>query len=153
VFDSGSKVGSTAFHRAIWSVGVIALGVLGFVLLYAILEKISPTALDAHPGFSSRKKTEADIRAIGSALEEYGIANGGRFPDSLRPLVTPDANNRTFLNARFVPKDAWGHDYIYSPPGPGQPQPNVTSYGKDGQPGGNEDDADIDLLSLEGVRG
>ena len=86
--------------------------------------------------------------SIESALEEFAIANGGKYPDSLEVLVTPDTNGQTFLEGTRVPKDAWGHEYFYEPPGPGNPYPLVRSYGKDGQPGGEGDDADIHNLSI-----
>jgi general secretion pathway protein G len=47
-----------------------------------------------------------------------------------------------------VPKDPWGNEYLYEAPAPGQPQPKVMSYGKDGQPGGEGDDADMDNITI-----
>ena len=41
-----------------------------------------------------------------------------------------------------VPPDPWGHPYVYQTPGQ-QGEFDLLSYGKDGQPGGEGDAADI----------
>jgi len=150
--DARGAMLSRPFHLAIWSLGMLSFGALGLVVLSAILHWLSPDLLCPGTGFSSKRKTQVDIVAIGSALEEYAIANGGRLPVDLRALVTPDANGRTFLDMNHLPKDAWGNEYVFEPPGPSRPRPNVISYGRDGQPGGLGDDADIALLSLQSAQ-
>jgi general secretion pathway protein G len=129
-------------ERGIWILAGSA-AVVAFLVL-----RSARVALRPLPGFSTRKKAEADILAIDSALQEYAIANGGKYPDSLEALVTPDANDKSFLDQPHIPKDAWGNEYIYERPGPGNPRPIVQSYGKDGRPGGAGGDADIDNLTL-----
>ena len=43
-----------------------------------------------------------------------------------------------------LPTDPWERPYVYEPPAkPGGP-PCVRSYGRDGLPGGDDDDADYD---------
>ena len=42
-----------------------------------------------------------------------------------------------------VPKDPWQHDYIYKFPGDHGDEPDIISYGADGQPGGDGINADI----------
>ena len=120
---------------------VVMLGLLATLVVPNVLNKYSKAVT---------KKTEVDITSIEFALQEFATANGGKFPDSLEVLVTPDAHGKTFLEANHVPKDPWGREYLYEPPGPGNPQPIVRSYGKDGRPGGMGDDADIDNLSIRG---
>jgi len=95
-------------------------------------------------------KAKADITAIVNAITEYAMANGGRYPDSLEILVTPDVNGYTFLNQKKVPKDPWNNEYQYEPPQQGQPDPRVYTLGKDGQPGGEGDAADIDNFIIRG---
>jgi general secretion pathway protein G len=134
----------TAAHRrgftlAEMMVVIVIIGLLATLVVPNVLSKFA---------FASRKKAEVDITQIVSALNEYSIRNGGKFPDSLEVLVTPDVNGQSYLEQAHVPKDPWGHEYLYEPPGPGQPQPIVRSYGKDGQPGGEGDDADMDNISI-----
>jgi general secretion pathway protein G len=127
------------FTLAEMMVVIVIIGLLATLVVPNVLQKFA---------FASRKKAEADLVAIKNALTEYAVANGGKFPDSLEVLVTPDVNGHTYLDTTKIPKDPWGREYMYEAPGPGQPQPRVYSYGKDGQQGGEGDDADIDNLTI-----
>jgi len=42
-----------------------------------------------------------------------------------------------------IPKDPWSHDYVYRFPGEHGDEPDIVSYGQDGQPGGEGLAADI----------
>ena len=42
-----------------------------------------------------------------------------------------------------IPLDPWGHAYVYNYPGEHGDEPDIMSYGRDGQPGGDGFDADI----------
>jgi len=129
--------------RAI-AVGVlICTGLLVVLILPKWLEQLASTHCS---------KIEMDFRAIDWAIEQYAMANNGRLPFSLSELLTPDEHGHNFLDAVRVPRDPWGREYIYEPPGPGRPRPIVRSYGKDGRPGGEGDDADVDNLSIRGDR-
>ena len=48
------------------------------------------------------------------------------------PYMTKDISN-----------DPWGHPYIYKFPGDHGDEPDIVSYGADGQPGGSGNDTDI----------
>jgi general secretion pathway protein G len=137
---SQSKKGRRGgFTLAEMMVVIVIIGLLATLVVPNVLQKFA---------FASRKKAEADLVSIKNALTEYAVANGGKFPDTLEVLVTPDVNGHTYLDTTKIPKDPWGREYMYEAPGPGQPQPRVYSYGKDGQQGGEGDDADIDNLTL-----
>jgi general secretion pathway protein G len=96
-------------------------------------------------------KAKTDISAIMQSLTEYAINNSGVYPDSLEPLVTPDANGHCYLEGYNgkIPKDPWKHEYQYEPKQPGHPQPRVISFGSDGAPGGEGDAADIDSDTIK----
>jgi general secretion pathway protein G len=94
-------------------------------------------------------KAKADISAICTAIDTFTIDNGGRHPDSLDILVTPDENGITYLkDLTTVPLDPWKNPYQYEPPVGGMGPYTVISYGKDGQPGGEGDNADISNKSM-----
>jgi general secretion pathway protein G len=42
-----------------------------------------------------------------------------------------------------IPKDPWGHDYVYKYPGEHGDEPDILCYGADGQPGGDGLNADL----------
>jgi hypothetical protein len=62
---------------------------------------------------SCNDKVPTDIAAIESALNEWSRANGGRYPATLDPLITPDENGETStLSPKRRPSDvrAYGCD-------------------------------------------
>jgi len=130
---------AAGFTLAEMMVVIVIIGLLATLVVPNVLKRFA---------FASKEKAKVDITSIESALKEYAITNGGKYPDSLEALVTPDVNGHTFIEGSKVPKDPWGNEYLYEPPGPGQPQPRVYSYGKDGQAGGEGDDGDFDNISL-----
>lgn len=137
--------------RRRWMWILLGLGpflVICLVLLGIVATLVVPNVLEKF-AFVSRKKVEVDITSIDVAIKEFAIANGGKFPDRLEELTTPElGTGRTYLGGDHIPRDPWGREYMYEPPGPGQPMPIVRSYGRDGQPGGEGDDADIDNVSI-----
>ena len=88
------------------------------------------------------------IRLLDDALTGYRL-DIGSYPDSdigLQALVeNPDDNeqwNGPYLQPPVVPKDPWGNDYVYTSPGE-HGDFDLTSYGADGEPGGEGENADI----------
>jgi len=88
---------------------------------------------------------KSDISAICGAIDNFLINNGNRPPESLEVLVTPDENGHTYLNS--LPLDPWKNAYVYEPP-VGTQRYRVICYGRDGAPGGEGEDADIDNISI-----
>ena len=117
-------------------------------LILALLVTLIAPSLLQELSSTHCSKVNADLFAIDRALEEFAIANGGRWPESLVALIAPDAKGNTYLDCSRLPRDPWGREYLYEPPGPGNPKPRVLTYGKDGKPGGKGDDADVDNLSI-----
>ncbi len=62
-----------------------------------------------------------------------------------RPTGEPAARNwRGPYLKKTVPFDPWGRAYVYKSPGDVNPQGyDLLTYGRDGQPGGTNEDADI----------
>ncbi len=110
------------------------LVVITIIALFSAIayQRLTP-ALDQ--GRVTAAKTQ--IEALGAALQRHNIEHG-RFPDqddglaALRPFLQKD-----------IPPDPWGNPYVYKFPGEHGPEPDVLSYGADGQPGGEETSADV----------
>lgn len=88
------------------------------------------------------------INGFMSALGTYKL-DTGVWPTSEQGLTAlrqkPDGISNwqgPYLPAD-VPKDPWGHEYVYKYPGEHGDEPDLLSYGADGQPGGEELNADI----------
>lgn len=117
----------------------VLLGLVAALLAPRVLENLS----QAYHG-----TIKANLLTIDSALKEYAINNGSKFPDSLEPLVRPDVNGRAYIAGGRIPRDPWKRDFLYDPPSPDHPEPRVYTLGKDGRPGGEGDDADLDNLTI-----
>lgn len=96
---------------------------------------------------SEVKITHAQIGALAKALDVYRL-DTGHYPaeeSGLQALQTAPANEPKWRGPyldKAVPQDAWGNPYIYRVPGE-QRDYDLISLGKDGRPGGSEENADI----------
>ncbi len=126
---------SAGFSLAELMVVIVIIGLLVTLVLPNVIQKLA---------IAQEGVAKADITTLASALDEFAIRNGNRYPESLDVLVTPDENGYTYLKQRKLPLDPWKGEYMYEPPSPGEPRARIISYGKDGQPGGEGDNADID---------
>ena len=62
-------------------------------------------------------------------------------------MVNTVAATQTLFFTSLLPTDPWKNPYVYEPPSAGRPY-RVISYGKDGLPGGETDDVDIDNFTI-----
>lgn len=109
-------------------------------------------------GFLSDAKvdtTKTQMKVIQNGLLAYKIKNG-RYPTSsegLQALINPPSTAKSktpIIEAKAVPKDGWGSDFVYYSPGThGDNAFEIVSYGEDGAPGGEGVDADINSWELE----
>ena len=98
---------------------------------------------------AGKTRATADITSLCTAIDTFAIDNGGKYPDSLEILVSPDEFGNTYLKDQTsVPLDPWKNPYVYEPAVGGTGSYRVISYGKDGQPGGEGEDADIDNFTI-----
>lgn len=132
--QSRAAVARAGFSLAELMVVIVILGLIATIVVPNLLGRFT---------VAQKTKAEVDITAITNAVEIYTLENGGRAPDSLEILVTPDENGKTFLKGHTsVPLDPWRNPYQFEPASGGRDF-RVFSFGKDGQPGGEGDDADI----------
>lgn len=123
---------------------VVILGLLATIIMPKILDR---------PEQARRVKAKADIRSVQSMLALFKT-DTGRFPttsEGLEALVTnPGLKNYSregYLDR--APIDPWGTRYIYISPGLHSKDYDLESYGKDGEDGGTDDDADIESWDID----
>lgn len=128
----------------------------GFTLLELLVVIVIIGLLAAYVGpkyFSQLGKSEvtvakAQIEAFDKALDTYRL-DVGRYPsteEGLAALLAAPATAGTKWNGPYlkkvVPADPWGRPYQYKAPG-AKAEYDIISLGKDGQPGGEGENADI----------
>ena len=103
-------------------------------------------------------KAKVDISAIETALKLYRLHNGN-YPSTeqgLRALIEEPTteplprrwDKNGYLEKKSIPKDPWDREYIYLSPGV-HDEYDIISYGADGDPEGEGNDADIKSWELE----
>lgn len=101
----------------------------------------------AQVGKSEAKVARAQIDAFEKALETYRL-DVGRYPtteqglDALNKQPSSVAKWQGPYLKKALPPDPWGKPYLYKHPGE-HGDYDIYSYGRDGKPGGQGDDADI----------
>lgn len=101
----------------------------------------------AQIGKSEIKTARAQMDSFGKALDQYRL-DTGHYPNSAQGLVAlmvRPANEPKWEGPylkKAVPPDPWGIPYVYKQPGE-HSEYDLISYGKDGQPGGSDEAADI----------
>jgi general secretion pathway protein G len=101
----------------------------------------------AQIGKSEVKVARAQIDALGKSLDQFRL-DTGHYPTSeegLASLTTRPANEPKWDGpylSKNVPMDPWGSAYIYKFPGE-HGDYDLVSNGKDGQPGGVGEAADV----------
>jgi general secretion pathway protein G len=101
----------------------------------------------AQIGKSEVKAARAQINALGKALDQFRL-DTGHYPsaeEGLASLVERPANEPRWDGpylTKAVPPDPWGNSYVFTIPGE-HGEYDLLSYGKDGKPGGEGEDADI----------
>ena len=127
---------------------IVILGVLAGMIVPRIMDR---------PEEARRTKAGVDIGSLGQALKLYKL-DGGRYPSTdqgLQALVEPPSvgnlakkwRNGGYLDKSTVPKDPWDNEYIYISPGL-HGDFDLMSYGPDGEPGGDAENADINSWEL-----
>lgn len=120
---------------------LVVLVILGLLVGY-----VAPKYF-AQLGKSEVKTARAQINSLEKALDQYRL-DVGHYPTSeqgLAALNTAPAGEAKWGGPylqKAVPNDPWGRPYIFKSPGE-HGELDLSSLGKDGQPGGTDDNVDI----------
>jgi general secretion pathway protein G len=121
------------------------LVVMTIIALFAAL--VAPSMLK-HGDTARVTTARAQIQNFMTALGAYKL-DTGTYPTTeqgLRALREKPQEVNQWAGPYMpqdIPKDPWGHEYIYKYPGEHGDEPDVTSLGADGAPGGDGLNADI----------
>jgi general secretion pathway protein G len=130
--------------------GFTLLELLVVLLILGMLSALVAPKYFSQVGKSQTQVAKAQITAFGKALDQYRL-DTGHYPTTAQGLAglfaqpSGEAQWQGPYLAKAIPPDPWGNGYIYNSPGTVDPTHDyeITSYGKDGQPGGAGDNADV----------
>ena len=127
--------------------GFTLLELLVVVVIIGILAGYVGPKYFSQIGKSERQAAVAQIDSFEKALAQYRL-DVGRFPATEQGLaalmVAPPgvAKWQGPYLSKNVPADPWGNPYVYRHPGQ-HGDVDISSFGKDGMPGGNGEAADV----------
>ncbi|MBU1170461.1 MAG: type II secretion system major pseudopilin GspG [Proteobacteria bacterium] len=128
---------------------IVVLGLLAGIIAPKILGRVDDAKIES---------AKANIVSFETALGMYKLDNG-IYPDTeqgLQALVEAPSSGTLpkkwkkggYLQKNKVPQDPWKNDYVYICPG-AHGDYDITSYGKDGMSGGEDEDKDINNWEIE----
>jgi len=127
--------------------GFTLIELLVVVVIIGLLAGFVAPRYFGQVGKSEVSVAKAQIDALEKALDQYRL-DVGRYPSTelgLKALLEKPASeakwNGPYLR-KEVPLDPWGKAYMYRIPGE-KTDFELLSYGRDGQPGGSGENADI----------
>jgi general secretion pathway protein G len=136
-------------QRTLKGAGFTLLELLVVIVIIGLLAGYVAPRYFAQVGKSEVQVARAQIDSLEKALDQYRL-DTRHYPSAeqgLDALVTkPDGESGwtgPYLK-KAVPADPWGRAYVYRVPG-SKGDFDLLSLGKDGQPGGTGEDADLGI--------
>jgi len=127
---------------------VTLIEMLVVVTIIALFAALVGTNLFKQADKARVTAARAQLNGFMTALGAYKLETG-TFPTTEQGLKALRAApqgvsqwNGPYMQ-KEIPMDPWGHPYVYKFPGDHGDEPDIVSYGADGQPGGEGVNADI----------
>lgn len=138
--------------------GFTLIEIMVVIVILGILAGLIVPRIMSRPEEARRTKAALQIRSIESSLKLYKLDNG-IYPDTEQGLdalvkkpetgtVPKNWKKGGYLDSLKVPKDPWGNPFVFVMPGENGDF-DLSSYGQDGEKGGERDNADINNWELE----
>lgn len=138
--------------------GFTLIEVLVVLIIIGILAGYVGPKIMGRPEEAKRTKAAMQISGLEAALKLYKLDNGS-YPTTEQGLdalihapetgtLAPKWREGGYLEKSRVPKDPWGNDFVYICPGVNGDF-DLSSYGPDGESGGEDKNADINNWELE----
>ena len=132
--------------------------ILVVVLIITILATVVGVRLAQQPGEARVTAARAQIRNFQTAINLFRLHNGfiptpaqGLEALVRKPTTPPLPQNYAangYLETATLPSDPWGNPYVYIVPGRDGLACDIISYGADGEPGGEGENADLALSQM-----
>jgi len=127
------------------------------VIILGILAMYIGPKLMGRTDQAKEVQTRVQIEGLETALKLYKLDNGV-YPSTeqgLQALIEPPESGTIpqkwrkggYLEKGRIPTDPWGNEFVYLAPGI-QGDYDITSYGADGVPGGEDENKDINSWEL-----
>jgi general secretion pathway protein G len=132
--------------------GFTLIELLVVITVIAILASLVPPMVFRNVGDAKMSAARAQVEAFGLALDAYRLDNDvypttAQGLEALRRLPAGDQAPRNWRGPylrKAIPLDPYQRPYVYRSPGDVNPESyDLLSLGRDGEPGGTGEDADV----------
>ena len=145
-------------NRVVRAEGFTLIELMVVIVILGILAGLIIPRIMGRPDEARAAKAKIQIESLETALKLYKLDNGS-YPTTdqgLQALVEAPGGGQLAKNWRQggylekgkVPKDPWDRDFVYISPGV-HGDYDLSSYGADGEPGGEEKDKDINSWEMD----
>ena len=142
----------------IYDKGFTLIELMVVIVILSVLAVWVAPKIMGRPDQAKQVKASVDMQGYETALKLYKLDNGS-YPTTEQGLealiIKPDSGKLAknwrsggYIDKGKISKDPWGNDYLYLSPGL-HGDFDITSYGADGEPGGEEYDKDINSWEIE----
>jgi general secretion pathway protein G len=130
--------------------GFTMVELMAMLIIIGLLATLVVTRVASQIDKARVTTTKANLRILHAAVNQFKM-DTGRFPSEdggLTELIEQPSDVENwepggYLETTEIPKDAWGHEFVYELfPESGKPFV-IISYGADGEEGGENYDADL----------
>ncbi len=119
--------------------GMTLIEILVVITILGLIAAAVAVTVVGQLGEAKVKQAKTDLHTLENCLDLFKI-DKGRYPTTEEGLQAVVAAGK--CKPRL--KDPWGRDYVYLCPGQLHPESfDLKSYGADGQPGGEGENADV----------
>jgi general secretion pathway protein G len=127
--------------------GITLIEMLVVVTIIALFAALVAPVMFRQSDKARVTAARAQINSFMTALGSYKLDTGvlPSTEEGLQALRVKPANLDQWQGPylpKEIPLDPWGHPYVYKYPGEHGDEPDIISYGADGQPGGDGLNAD-----------
>ena len=122
--------------------GFTLLEIIVVVTIIALLATLIAPRLLNRIGQAKTAVAKAEVAEIAKQVQLFCVDNGLTRPSDDFELAMLTSGAAIYLKASDL-TDPWGNEYLIIVPGEHNPDFDVISYGADGAPGGEGDNADV----------
>ena len=126
--------------------GFTLLELLIVILIIGLLAGLVAPRLIGRVGGAKLNTAQTQIEMLATACDTFRL-DMSRFPESLEELIVNPGEDKKwdgpYLKKSEIPRDPWGHEYVYRAPGEEGRDYDIISYGADGTEGGEDENRDV----------